>query len=139
MKTVALAALMMAVTLTAQEPVDKTIPKDAKVFVAFMNGFETQLIAALEKKKVPVKVVADRETADFEITGTAETKKAGVAKILLTGSWHSSESASISVTNLKSGVAVWAYAYHVYDSARGRRSSAEACAKHLKKKIESGT
>jgi hypothetical protein len=56
----------------------------------------------------------------------------------LMGSRHSSEQASITVTNLKTGVAVWAYSVNKSDSAHGKQSTAEACAKHLKQKIESG-
>ncbi|MEP7339218.1 MAG: hypothetical protein ABI977_15895, partial [Acidobacteriota bacterium] len=74
---------------------------------------------------------------EFEIGGTSESKKAGAAKILITGSWRSREQASITVTNLKSGEAVWAYSVNKSDSAHGKRSTAEACAKHLKEKIES--
>jgi hypothetical protein len=135
---IACGLLLVAAVLFAQETIDKTIPKGAKVYVAPMNGFETYVVAALAKKKVPVEVVPNREAADFEITGTSESKKAGAAKILLTGSWHSKETASVTVSNLKSGVAVWAYSYHTYDSVHGKQSSAESCAKHLKEKIESG-
>jgi hypothetical protein len=133
------AFLLISFALFAQDAaIDKNIPKNAKVFVAPMNGFETYIVDALSKKKVPVEVVANREAAEFEITGTSESKKAGVAKILLTGSWHSKETASVTVSNLKTGIAVWAYSYHTYDSVHGKQSSAESCAKHLKEKIESG-
>ena len=54
------------------------------------------------------------------------------------GSWHSRESASIKVANLKSGVIAFAYSYNTDNSAHGKKSSAESCAKHLKEKIESG-
>jgi hypothetical protein len=119
-----------------QSPV---IPKGAKVFVAPMpDDFDQDLKTAIKKKDVPMMLVDKREQADFEITGFSESQKAGAAKILITGSWHSRESASITVANLKSGVIAYAYAYHVDNSSRGKKSSSEACAKHLKDKIESG-
>ena len=115
------------------------IPKGAKVFVASMpDDFDQELKTAIKKKDVPVTIVDKREQADFEITGYSETEKAGAAKILITGSWHSRESASITVANLKSGVIAFSYAYHKDNSNRGKKSSSEACAKHLKEKIESG-
>jgi hypothetical protein len=133
-----LVMLMLAVVSGLAQDSAKAIPAGSKVFINTMkDGFETDLADALKAKKVPVEVVTDKEKADFEITGTSESKKAGAAKILLRGSWRSSEQASITVTNLKSGEAVWAYSVNKSDSAHGKRSTAEACAKHLKEKIES--
>jgi hypothetical protein len=115
------------------------IPKGAKVFIASMpDNFNDFIKTAIEKKQVPVTVVENRDQADFEITGFSETQKAGAAKKIIMGSWHSRESASIKVANLKSGVIAFAYSYNTDNSARGKKSSSESCAKHLKEKIESG-
>src|SRR6476620_3526934 len=115
------------------------IPKGAKVFIAEMpDKFNDFIRAAIEKKKVPVTVVETREDAESEITGLSETQKASTAKKIIMGSWHSRESASIKVANLKSGVIAFAYSYNTDNSARGKKSSSESCAKHLKEKIESG-
>lgn len=117
----------------------QAIPKGAKVFVASMpDGFDQYLRDALKAKNVPVEVVNDRSAADFEITGTSESHKAGAAKKIIMGSWHSNEQASITVTDLKSSAVVFAYSANKPDSAHGKRSTAESCAKHLKEKIESG-
>ena len=113
-----------------------TIPPGSKVFVAPMAGFETYLIAALDKKKVPLLVVNDKSLADFEINGASESQKAGWAKIAFTGSIHSSEEASINVSNLKTGAIAFAYAVSKGNSVHGKQSAAEACAKHLKEKME---
>jgi hypothetical protein len=115
------------------------IPAGAKLFVAPMpDNFDDFIKAAIDKKKVPVTAVANRDQADFEITGHSESQKASTAKKLIRGSWHSRESASIKVANLKSGTIVFAYSYNTGDSAHGKKSSSESCAKHLKEKIESG-
>src|SRR2546430_17680323 len=63
-------------------PADTRIPRNSKVFIAPMDGFETYLAAALRKKEVPLTMVTDREQADFEITGTHEKKNAGWAKTI---------------------------------------------------------
>ncbi|MGE0887362.1 MAG: hypothetical protein AB7P14_27895 [Blastocatellales bacterium] len=137
--TLSLIIILMATAISAlAQDSSKAIPAGSKVFINPINdGFEKDLIAALQTKKVPLEVVTDKEKADFEITGSSESKKAGVAKVLIMGSWHSREQASITITNLKSGEAVWAYSVNKSDSAHGKRSTAEACAKHLKNKIES--
>ena len=122
-------SLLCAPAFSAEE---STIPKGSKVFIAPMQGFETDIRAAFEAKKVPLTIVEKREEADFEITGTAESQKASTAKKVLLGSWHSKEEASVSVANLKTGVIVYAYSYHNDNSAHGRKSSAESCAKHVK-------
>ena len=108
------------------------IPAGSKVYVASMGGFETPFKKAMADKKVPLQLVDQREQAEYEITGTSESKKASTAKKIIMGSWHSDEDASIKVANLKSGEIVYAYAVHKQDSAHGQKSTAEACAKHLK-------
>lgn len=107
------------------------IPSGAKIFIAPMEGFETYVKAALDAKKVPVTLVQTRDQADFELGGAASSEKASTAKKVIMLNWHSKEEASIKVTNVKTGVVVFAYSVHKESSVHGKRSSAEACAKHL--------
>jgi hypothetical protein len=131
-----LAVLLFPFATFAQNQAGQ-IPSGAKVFIAPMpNGFDAYLRAAIEKKKVPVVVVADKSTAQFEIAGASESQKAGAAKIILMGDWRSTEDASIQVANLASGEVVFAYSVHEQSSNRGRQSAAESCAKHLGEYIE---
>jgi len=122
----------LAVESNGGQALQKRIPAGSKVYIAPMDGFEKFLKDAIAKKKVPVEVVEQREKADYEITGVAESKKAGAAKKLIMGSWHSTEDASIKVTDLKSGEVSYAYSVHEENSTHGMKSSAESCAKHLK-------
>ena len=109
------------------------IPKGAKVFVAPMaDGFDSNLKDAIADKKVPVEIVGNRDLAEFEITGTSESQKASTAKKVILGNWHSREEASIRVSNIKSSEVVWSYSVHKEASAHGKKSTAGACAKHLK-------
>lgn len=135
------AALASAQTPTAttaqtatETDVDKSIPRNSKVYIHPMDGFEVYLMAALRKKNVPLVIVNDRELADFEIMGVSETKKAGAAKIIF-GSGRSEETASISVINIRTSVVVYADSSHRKDSLRGKRSTAEKLAKYLAKYI----
>lgn len=131
--------LMLAAVSGLAQDAAKSIPAGSKVFINPMKDeYEKFLADAFKAKKVPVEIVTEKDKADFEITGTTESKKAGAAKIIIMGSWRSSEQASITVTNLKSGESVWAYSVNKSDSAHGKKSTAEACAKHLKEKIEKG-
>jgi len=115
---------------------NKKIAPNSKVFLAPMGGFENDLKTAIEKKKVPVVLVADKAQADYVITGTSETEKAGTAKKVIMLNWHSNEQASITLADTKSGEVVFAYSVNKNSSAHGKRSTAEACAKHLKDQIE---
>ena len=122
----------------SQEAANKVIPPGAKVFLAPMdNGFDSNLKAAFQSKKVPVVLVADKAQADFEISGHSESQKASTAKKVILWNWHSNEQASIQAVNLKSSEVVFAYSVNKVSSAHGKKSTAEACAKHLKEKIES--
>jgi histidyl-tRNA synthetase len=123
---------------SGQVAASKVLPSGAKVYIAPMpDGFDEFLKAAIEKKKVPVELVSDKDKAEFQITGQAETQKASTAKKVIMWDWRSNEQASIQVGNLQTGEVVFAYSVNKVSSAHGKKSSAEACAKHIKEKIES--
>jgi hypothetical protein len=111
------------------------IPSGAKVYVAPMGGFENYVIAGILKKKVPVLLVGDRDKAEYEIRGSAETEKAGWAKMLFLGSQQSNEQASVNVQEIKTGNLVFAYSVNKTNSARGKQSAGEAIGKHLNEAI----
>ena len=112
------------------------IHRNARVFVAPMeSGFDNFVIAGLQKKEVPLTVVMNRDKADYEISGVAESEKAGWAKMLFMGSQQSKEQASIKVVDLKTNEIVFGYSVHKGNSYRGRQSAGEACAKHIKEVI----
>lgn len=111
------------------------IPSGSKVYVAPMGGFESYIVAGIMKKKVPVAIVADREKAEYEIKGAAESEKAGWAKIVFTGNDSTNEQASITVTEIKTGAVVFAYSVHKGNSVRGKQSAGEAIGKHLNEAI----
>jgi hypothetical protein len=126
--------------LVAEEPgtliSQEKLFSGARIYVApMMNGFDNYIVAGLQQKKVPVVVVALRDKADYEITGIAETDKAGWAKMLFLGSQQTNETASIKMVNLKTGSIVFAYSVNKTNSVRGKQSAGEACAKHIKQKI----
>ena len=127
------------VTATSSAPVitDESLPRGARLFVApIQNGFETYIVAGLEKKKVPVVLIADRSKADYELSGVSESDKAGWAKMLFLGSQQTNESSSIKIVNLKTGNVVFAYSVNKTNSYRGKQSAGEAVAKHINEKIE---
>lgn len=108
------------------------LPSYSKIYVAPMAGFENYVIAGMRTKKVPLIVVVDRSKADYEISGVSESEKAGWAKMLFVGSQNSNEQASIKIADLKTGAVIFGYSVHKVNSARGRQSAGEACAKHIK-------
>jgi hypothetical protein len=124
----------------------RLIPRDSKVYIAPMVsedpnqplavGFESYLASALRKKNVPLIIVADISQADFVIEGTADKKPAGWAKKVLLGDFRKSTSASMTVTNLRTGVVAYADSSDKASANRGMRSSAEKLAKYLKRKME---
>ena len=115
------------------------IPRGARFFIRPIDGgYDIYLTAAMQQKQVPIVIVTDKAKADFELSGVTESDKAGWAKILFWGNTNSAEQASIKVVDLKTGTVVFGYNVNKSSSFRGKQSSAEACAKHLKEKIEKG-
>jgi hypothetical protein len=147
-KRIATAGLVGALVLTVATiggtavaaqgtPLEGGLRPGVKVYLAEMPGdFNSYLKAAFAKKKVPVALVDSRDQAEFEIKATSESQKASAAKKIFMGSWHSDEQASISVASLRSGDIVFAYSANKKNSARGKQTSAEACAKHFKEAID---
>jgi hypothetical protein len=127
------------ISKTAAETVitNEQLPANSRLYVAPMaNGFETYVVAGLQKKKVPLIVVTDASKADFELTGVSDSDRAGWAKMLFFGSQQSHESASVKVVNLQTGNVVFAYSVNKANSVRGKQSAGEAVAKHINEKIE---
>ena len=120
----------------AVQPVSTKIAPGSRVFITPMEGFENYLAAAIAKKKVPLVPVADKEHADYVITGTSVDKKAGWAKIVFMGNIHSDNAASVTMSDVKTGAIVYAYAVDKKSTMHGQQTTAEACAKHLKGHIE---
>lgn len=124
----------------------RLIPRNSKIYIAPImpenpnnlqaDGFEHYLAAALRKKNVPLIIVADRSMADFIIEGTADQRNPGWAKKIILADFRRSTSASITVTNLRTGVVAYADSSDRSSANRGLRSSAEKLAKYLKRKID---
>ena len=138
-------ALSLGASSPPQQPelsqdANARIPRGARLFIGpIEGGYDIYLAAAMHKKEVPIVIVTDRAKADFELSGVSESEKAGWAKIVFWGNTSSREQASVKLVDLKSGTVVWGYNVNKGSSARGKQSSAEACAKHLKEKIEKGS
>jgi hypothetical protein len=139
-------AATLVATPVAPAPVSPTIMlgkptshlfRGARIYIAPIDGgYDIYLTAALQKKQVPVVVVIDRSKADFEIAGATDTEKAGWAKMFFIGTDHSNEQASIKIADVKTGEIVYGYNVNKHNSVRGKQSSSEACAKHIKENIE---
>ena len=126
--------------LPLPEDAGTKVPAGSRIFIApIEGGYDIYLSAAMTKKEVPVIMVTDRLKADFELSGVTESDKAGWAKTIFMRNTSTAEQASIKLVNIKSGVVVWGYNVNKSNSVRGKQSSSEACAKHLKEKIEKGS
>ena len=111
------------------------VDKGAKIFIEPMaEDFNTYLQAAFIKKDVPVIMVDDRAKADYVITGTAETVKAGWAKTIFVTP-KGDANASITVKDAKTGNVVFGYAVDKFAAHHGQQSTDEACAKHFREFI----
>lgn len=124
------------IALAALSLIAADMPQNSAIFVSAESGFDSYLIAALKKKKVPVRVVASKEQAEFELQGVAESERPGWARTIFMGQTGTNENASVKLVNLKTGEVLWAYNVHKKNSARSRQSTAEACAKHLKEIVK---
>jgi hypothetical protein len=132
------ASLAANAAAVAQTPGPTYIPRGSKVYVAQIDGlphFENNLVAAFQKKRVDLVIVADPSLADFEVNGFAQLEHPGWAKIIF-GSGRPESEASIQLVNLKTGVVAYAVASYKVNSLNGNKSTAEHLAKNLRQKME---
>jgi hypothetical protein len=114
---------------------DARIEPGSKIYVDAADGFDTYLTAALQKKKVPLTVVTDKEDAQYELDGVSEHEKPGWGKMVFMGQIHSDDQASVKLVDLKTHQVLFAYAVNKKNTLHGRQTAAEACAKHLKENV----
>lgn len=117
-------------------PISTRIISGATVYISPMDGFENYLAAALQKKGVPLVPVGTEEQATYVLKGTSEEKKPGAAKIIFMGQIHADDAASVQMMDRRTGAIVFAYSVNKKNTLHGQQTTAEACAKHLKDKIE---
>jgi hypothetical protein len=157
-----LAILLLAccAVCAAQGP---QIKSGATVYIEPMDGYETYLAAAFVKKHVPLIVVADKDKAEYIISGSVAHKGGGQPAVVVNNSntnvangnangdtafnqgaeqaqarrlARGATSASIAVINAQSSQIVFAYSVGKNANTNQVQSTAEACAKHLKEFIE---
>ena len=115
---------------------DTKIPANSKIYINPMeDGFETYVTAAIQKKKVPLLIVSNREQADFEIKGSVEKQKAGWAKTIFISPLPSIDS-TMQIINVKTGVVVYSISSTKSNARRGKKGSAEHLAKNLAQKMQ---
>lgn len=131
MRRIALAILAMAVSLPA-------LAQQRSIYVTPDNGFETDIIAGLLKKDVPVHIVTDPAAADYTLTANPvtihqESTGGKIVRCVLASCAGIADSGNVSVqlVDNKTKAIVWAYSVAKQTGQRNRQSMAEAIAKHL--------
>jgi hypothetical protein len=129
-----IAAMLLSSLAFAQVQQQTNIPPGSTLYIAPAdNNFHIDVAGALRNKGVNLVVVNDEAKADYRMDVTAENKKPGAARTIFLGQW-SEGTASATVTNIKTGVVVWAYNVHKVN--KRRQSTAEAIAKHIKDHVK---
>ena len=113
-----------------------------KIYIAPQKGYESYLAGAFTKKNVPAQIVQSEEAADYILSPAPVEQKpesAGgkIARCLFAycAGIEGSQTASVSLIDVKTQAVVWAYNVKKGGSSNFQ-SSAEACAKHLKNWLE---
>jgi hypothetical protein len=106
-------------------------------------GFDTSIIAAINKKGTPVSVIMDKAQAQYvlhasSVTTHQESGAGKIARCLFAYCVGIEDSANVSVSLLdnSSQKVLWAYDVGKQSGNHNRQSMAEAIAKHLKKYLE---
>jgi hypothetical protein len=110
------------------------IPNGSKIFINEMpEDFHTFMAAAFKDTEMPLLIVTDKDKADFEMSGTAAPgKQNSWARVIFAGQTGSKESASITISNLKTSGVVFSAASDRGNARRGKRSVANKMARELR-------
>jgi hypothetical protein len=116
-----------------------SVPAPATIYVAATDdGFQTYIVAAILKKKVPANVIERADLATLTLKAAQvdvqkETTGSKVVKCLFAYCADTADKASTSVQLVDSnGTIVWSYSVNKARGAKNRQSMAEAIASHLK-------
>ena len=123
---------MTPFSLLACEP---NMEVGSKIYVESSDGFDEDLARVIEKKKVPVAIVNSKDEADYQLAGVSEHEKAGWAKMMFAGPFHSGDPTGFKLVDLNTGDVVFAYPVNRKNRLYGRQTAAETCAKHLQQAI----
>lgn len=142
-RSIALFLVLVAGTVMAQAP---SIRSGSTVYIEPMNGYEIDLAAALVEKGVRLVIVKDRDRADFIMRSTLSAHTPLPPVVVLNNNGvpssgfpiahdlpESSIVASIAVYDVRFSRVVLTYSVGRGTDTNERKSTAEACAKHLKK------
>jgi len=129
----------------ARPVVDRSLSAQSgkpRIYISPAQGFESYLAAAMTKKHVPAQILQDQNDVDYVLSAAPVQEKpestgGKVARCLFMycGGIEGSQTASVTLTDVRTNVVVWAYNVRKGGS-KNYQSSAEACAKHLKEWLE---
>jgi hypothetical protein len=140
-RTVAITTISMCLALSSTSFAGQSgaQPVPASIFVQQTDdGFQTYIVAAIVKKKVPVNLVDREELASLVLKAARvevheESTGAKVVKCLFAYCADINDKANTSVQLVdREGRIVWSYAVNKGRGAKNRQSMAEAIASHLK-------
>jgi hypothetical protein len=121
------------------------IVPSSSVFIDPMDGFGPELQKAFLKDGVPLVIVSDKKTADFEISGGIRDATEPTSTESMTWGGGSEQQAdvhepqprfvTVTIVSLKTGDLAWGYGM---SGITDPRTAADSCAKQLKDKIKHG-
>jgi hypothetical protein len=115
-------------------------PGQATVFIVAPDGFDTDITAAIQKKKTPITVVENKSHAEYILEADGmqnhdETTGGKIARCLFLDCIGMNGASAVSVKLIRTSNDAVVWAYQVRKSMSGptaRQSLSEAIAKHLK-------
>lgn len=117
-------------------PVPTKIVTGSKVFIEEMGGFEKYLTAAFLKRKVQLVLVADKNQADYIISGTSKEKMSEWAKDVFLLNIHAETDADVMLKDRKSSAILFTFSVEKKSTLHGAQTTAEECTKRLEDQIE---
>ena len=111
-------------------------PGSAVYVVPTKDDFDRYLMAEIQKPKFPFILVTKHEDAEYEINVVYSSNKTDQFPSPIFSSVRASAETTISIRDVKSGRIVFIDTVRDRNAKQGTKSTAELCAKHLRKFME---
>jgi hypothetical protein len=147
MKYKLLALSILAATLSAcaarhtagrTAPQPRDVPTLRTIFIPVMNGYERNVVSAIQAADVPVNIIAEKTKADLQVRPSFSSS-GGIAAVLYEKRTGHAPFSYLDVLELETNRVLLSYPFLWSDHEDTRSRDAAEFARELKKKLASST
>jgi hypothetical protein len=116
-------------------PLPRDVPTLRTIFIPAMNGYERNVLSAIQAADVPVDIIADRTKADLQVRPSFSNSGGSIAGVLYQKSTGHAPFSYLDVVQLETNRVLLSYPFLWSDHEETRNWDAAEFARELKNKL----